>query len=365
MNEQTLRHDTASHQDNTRVQDIERIITPANLIEKYPLDHSTASFIEQSRSIISNIIHLKDDRLLVITWPCSIHNPEEALQIAEELKILQENNPHLYIVMRTYFEKPRTTVGWKGLINDPKLDESCDINTWLNTARELLLKINKMWVPTAIEFLDTITPQYIADLIHWGAIGARTTESQEHRKLVSWLSMPVGFKNGMTGDDQIAIDAIQSAQNSHSFLGNTKGWDIALITTKWNSDGHVVLRGWYDWPNYDKDNIKTTTQKLKDTWIETGIIVDLSHGNSRKNHKNQPIVCDDIAKQVSDGNKRIVWVMIEANIHEWSQSHTPWKDNPNNIQPWISITDKCVSLETNRNMVENLELAVKDRREKV
>jgi len=357
MNDSTTKSDLTWATDNTHILDIEEVTSPIDIISHYPLDEDTAKFIDTSRLIISNIINLKDDRLLVITGPCSIHNTEEALQIAEDIKELQAKNPHLYIVMRTYFEKPRTTVGWKGLLNDPDLDGSCDIEKWLKIWRELLLKINQMWVPTAVEFLDTISPQYIADLVHWGAIGARTTESQEHRKLVSGLSMPVGFKNGTKWNIDIAIDAIWASKQSHKFLWATKGWNIAQLTTAWNPDGHVILRGGSKWPNYSKSHINPVIDALRDTWIESGIIIDFSHANSGKKHENQTLVCTEVAKQIREWNKNIVWVMIESNISEGAQKHTPWKHDPKDIKPWISITDACVSLETNKKMLNELQTA--------
>ncbi|MDD2907914.1 MAG: 3-deoxy-7-phosphoheptulonate synthase [Candidatus Gracilibacteria bacterium] len=340
--------DTLSIVDDKRIEGIEEIITPKKLVEKYPLDQKTADFIELSRNATSNIIHLDDPRLLVITGPCSIHNPEEALEYAELLKKVQEINPHLFLVMRTYFEKPRTTVGWKGLLNDPYLDDSCDINSGLEIARKLLLEINKMGIPTAVEFLDTITPQYIGDLVTWGAIGARTTESQEHRKLVSGLSMPVGFKNGTTGDLQIAVDAIKSARGNHSFLSVTKEGRVAKVKTSGNPDGHIILRGGANGTNYDEKSIEETSTKLDKAGVKTGIIVDFSHANSSKNHNNQPIVCEDIAKQLEIGNKRIVGVMIESNINEGNQ---PLSDN---LKYGVSITDACVDWKTNDEMLARL-----------
>lgn len=340
--------DTLSIVDDKRIEWIEEIITPKKLVEKYPLDKKTADFIELSRTATSNIIHLKDPRLLVITGPCSIHNPAEALEYAELLNKVQEINPHLFLVMRTYFEKPRTTVGWKWLLNDPYLDDSCDINSGLEIARNLLLEINKMWIPTAVEFLDTITPQYIGDLVTWWAIWARTTESQEHRKLVSGLSMPVWFKNGTTWDLQIAVDAIKSARWNHSFLSVTKEWRVAKVKTSWNPDGHIILRGWANWTNYDEKSIEETSAKLDKAWIKTWIIVDFSHANSNKNHNNQPIVCQDIANQLEMWNKKIVWVMIESNLNEWNQ---PLSDN---LKYWVSITDACVDWEINDKMLNKL-----------
>ncbi len=364
MNDKTLIQDKTSIVDDKRITDIEEITTPESLIKKYPIDHKTENFIESSRQIISDIINLKDERLAVITWPCSINDTSLALEIAKNIVELKETYPNIYPIMRVYFEKPRTTVGWKWLISDPDLDDSCNIDKWLELARELLLKINKMWVPTAVEFLDVINPQYFADLVHWWAIGARTTESQEHRKMASWLSMPVWFKNATNWDTQIAIDAIKSAKWSHSFLSNTKEWKIARITTSWNPDGHIILRWGKNWTNYDRVSVANATEKLEQSNIDTWLVIDFSHANSKKDHKNQPIVSEDVANQIAEWNKKIVGVMIEANIKEWAQSHTPWVDNPKDIEYWVSITDKCVDWDTNKKMIEKLDKATNIRKEK-
>lgn len=365
MNDITTWNDILSVNDNKRVTDIEPLASPGEIIAESPLDEATANFISTSREIISQIIHMQDDRLLVITGPCSIHNPEEALEIASNLKALQEENPHLYIVMRTYFEKPRTNVGWKGLLNDPNLDKSFDIEKGLRVGRELLLKINQMGIPTAVEFLDTVTPQYIADLVHWGAIGARTTESQEHRKLVSGLSMPVGFKNGTKGNIDIAIDAIASAaaENEHKFPAITKDGRVAMISTAGNPDGHVILRGGSNGPNYGKSNVDPIIENLERKWVDTWIIIDCSHANSEKDYRKQPNVSANVAKQIAAGNTRITGVMIEANIGEGAQKFNPATDNPADIKPGISITDSCVSLETNASMLQELNNATKTRNE--
>lgn len=364
MNDKALLSDKTSLVDDKRIIDIEEITTPEILIKKYPLDKDTESFIDTSRQIISDIINLKDDRLAVITWPCSINDPKLAMEIAQRIVELKERYPNIYPIMRVYFEKPRTTIWWKWLINDPNLDDSCDIDKWLEVARELLLKINKLWVATAVEFLDVINPQYFADLVHWWAIWARTTESQEHRKMASWLSMPVGFKNGTNWDIQIAIDAIKSAKGSHRFLSNTKEWKVARITTQWNPDWHIILRWWNNWTNYDRVSVANTIERMENSGIENWVIIDFSHANSKKDHKNQPIVSEKVASQIAEWNKKIVWIMIEANIKEWAQSHTPGKDDPKNIEYWVSITDKCVDWETNEEMIEKLDNAVKIRKEK-
>ncbi len=285
--------------------------------------------------------------------------------IAEKLKELQEKNPHLFIVMRTYFEKPRTTVGWKWLMNDPHLNNSCDINEWLIRARQLLVDINNMWVPTAVEFLDTITPQYIADLVTWGAIGARTTESQEHRKLVSWLSMPVWFKNWTDWNIKVAIDAVNASKKWHTFLSTTKEWKTAIVKTKWAANSHIILRWWESWPNYDKQSINGAIKKAEDNWIDTWVIVDFSHANSDKDYKNQPIVCKDVANQIRNWNKKIVWVMIESNLKEGAQKYTAWINNPKDLEPWVSITDSCVDMKTNEEMLSELNEATWEKMKKM
>ncbi len=357
MNKATTNTDQTSINDNSRIIDVDEIISPKEVIDSYPLDKDTSEFISHSRETIHQIIQKQDKKILVITWPCSIHNPKEAIQIAQELKELQKKNPDLYIIMRTYFEKPRSTIWWKWLLNDPNLDNTCDIKKWLKIGRKLLLDINKIWVPTAVEFLDTITPQYVADLVHWWAIWARTTESQEHRKLVSWLSMPIGFKNGTKWNTDIAIDAILASKKSHKFLWITKQGSIAQITTQWNPDSHLILRWWTDGPNYSKAHVQDAMNSLQTQWINSGIIIDFSHANSLKNHKNQDKVCHDVAKQIIEWNHNIIWVMIESNIQEWAQKHNPWQDDPAKITPWTSITDECVSLETNKKMLEELQTA--------
>lgn len=362
--------DSLSLVDNQRIAQIETIVSPEEVVEAYPIDQQLADMITLHRQTISNIIHLKDDRLLVITWPCSIHNPLEALEYAKRLADVKEKNPHLYLVMRTYFEKPRTTIWWKWLINDPYLDESYDINAWLQIARKLLLEINKMWIPTAVEFLDTLTPQYIADIVSYGAIGARTTESQEHRKLVSGLSMPVGFKNGTLGNLDIATNAIRSANAPHTFLSVTKEWHIAKVTTTGNSDGHIILRGGKSWPNYDSVHIAHTKEVLESEKISSGIVIDVSHGNSEKNYQNQPKVVHNIANQVASGNRNIVWVMIEGNLESGNQSldavlKKSKDDILQRLLPWVSITDGCVDWETNRKMLRVLDDAVVVRKERM
>jgi len=351
-------NDTLSSWDNLRIEEINEPITPIKLIYDLPLDKNINDFVEKSRCTVSDIVNMNDDRLLVITWPCSIHNRDEAIEYAKKLVEIKENNPNLFIVMRTYFEKPRTTLWWKGLVNDPDLDWTCNIDKWLYLARELLIEINKMWIPTSTEFLDTLTPQYFADLISWWAIWARTTESQEHRKLVSWLSMPVGFKNWTTWDIKIAIDAIWASKSSHIFLWANKEGKIATMKTSWNPDWHIILRWWSGGPNYKEEYIIDATICLNNAWINTGIIVDFSHANSEKDHKRQWVVAQNISNQIKAWDTRIVWVMIEWNLQEWAQSYTPWIDDKSKLKQWVSITDKCVGWKINNKILSLLNNAV-------
>ena len=359
-----LPDDTLSVVDNKRILSVKEIISPWELISEIPLDKQTADFINLARESVRNIVMLEDSRLLVITWPCSIHDPDQALEVAKNLKILQEKNPHLFIVMRTYFEKPRTTVGWKWLVNDPNLDGSFEIEKWLRIWRDLLLKINQMWVPCAVEFLDNLSPQYIADLVSWWAVWARTTESQEHRKLASWLSMPIWFKNGTDWWVQVAIDAVWASKESHHFLSTTKQWKLAIVETSWTDDAHVIHRWGTHWTNFDSESISNTLELLDKKWVETWVIIDFSHANSQKNPENQSLVSKSVADQIRKWNKRIAWVMIESNIKSWNQSFNPWVDDPKELKYWISITDGCVDLETNSKMLDQLDEATAIRSKK-
>ncbi len=343
-------NDTLSIVDDKRIKEVKKITHPKDLIDKLPLDKEIAQFIERSRETISNIINLKDSRLLVITWPCSIHNTAEALEYARKIKQWQEENPECFLVMRVYFEKPRTTVWWKWFINDPNLDGSNNMDVWLYEARKLLLEINKMWVPCATEFLDPIAPQYYADLISWCAIGARNVEAQWHRILASGLSMPVWFKNTTEGNLEIAFDAIETSQSEHSFLSVIKGWEVAQITTTWNPDGHIILRWWKNWQNYSEAHVKATVTWLNKRWINTWLIIDVSHKNAVKEEgkekwEGQMVACEEVTRQVAEWNRKIVWVMIESNLKAWSQKFIPWKDNQKNPEYWVSITDECAPID--------------------
>ncbi len=345
--------------DNKRINSIQPLTSPEKLMENFPLNDQTKDFIEDHRVIISDIIHGDDDRLVVIVWPCSIHDPEAAIQYAQKLKILSDElgRDNLIIVMRVYFEKPRTTIGWKWLINDPDLDGSRNITKGLPMARKLLVDINELWLPAAWEALDPISPAYLWDTFSYSAIWARTTESQTHREMASWLSAPVWFKNGTDGGVQVAIDAIGAARGEHSFLWVGPDGVVWLIDTNWNEDAHVILRwGWWK-SNYDEESIKVITDKLDEAWIDKWLVVDFSHANSSKKHKNQvDLVCPDVAKQIAQWNSRIVWVMIESNLVEWNQKIS------NNMVYGQSITDACVGFEDTEIMLRNLDRAVVKRR---
>ncbi len=346
---------TMTKTDDLHIEELRPLISPAILMEEIPLSEKTAETINQAREEIAKIIAGKDDRLLVVVGPCSIHDTEAALEYAKKLSaVIEQHQSELLIVMRVYFEKPRTTVGWKGLINDPKLDGSFNINHGLRVARGLLMDIAEMGIPTGCEFLDTISPQFFADLVSWGAIGARTTESQIHRELASGLSMPIGFKNGTDGSTQIAIDAIGSASHPHHFLSVTKQGISAIVTTRGNKDCHVILRGSNKGPNYDKDSIQHAITLLENNNLSTQLMVDCSHGNSNKDYKQQPIVAADVAQQIGQGSHAINGVMIESNLFEGNQK-TPEKYG-------VSITDACIGWEDTVSTLEVLANAIKQRR---
>uniref|UniRef100_A0A7S4NPH0 3-deoxy-7-phosphoheptulonate synthase n=1 Tax=Guillardia theta TaxID=55529 RepID=A0A7S4NPH0_GUITH len=307
---------------NVKISKIKPVISPTILVEELSSDLAYST-VKTARKCIGDILSGNDDRLLVVVGPCSIHDPSSALDYANRLvKLAEKLSNDLLVVMRVYFEKPRTTVGWKGLINDPDLDGSHNINKGIRLARRILLDINKLGMPCGCEFLDTISPQYLADLVSWGAIGARTTESQVHRELASGLSMPVGFKNGTSGDVQIASDAIKASLFPHCFLSVTSQGTVAIVTTKGNDDCHLILRGGGSGPNYDKKSVADAVSILEKSKLEPRnrkVVVDCSHGNSRKQHKNQPLVAKDIAEQISEGGRSIFGVMIESNIEEGNQ----------------------------------------------
>ena len=336
--------------ENTNIDEIKELTKPILLRQQIPLKKDLLDKIENYRLEIRNILDGNDDRLIVIVGPCSIHNINEAYDYAlmlKELKVKYEEK--LYIIMRVYFEKPRTTIGWKGLINDPDMNNSCNINKGLLMARTLMLKITELDIPIGCEFLDTISPQFYSDLVSWGAIGARTTESQCHRQLSSGLSMPIGFKNGTSGNTQIAIDAVKSSRYPHTFLGINLDSNSCIIKTKGNNYTHIILRGGRDGPNYYKENINDLINKLRENnFPNTGIIVDCSHGNSQKQYKNQEIVVENVGNQILDGNKQIKGIMIESNINEGNQAIS------DKMKYGVSVTDSCISIQKTDEILNNL-----------
>jgi 3-deoxy-7-phosphoheptulonate synthase len=347
--------------DDLRVDNIIPLATPNEVLKDIPLSDLQAQDITGYRKQIKDIIHNRSDKLLVIVGPCSIHDIDAACEYAIKLKDLSNKySENLCIVMRVYFEKPRTTVGWKGLINDPDLDGSCQINSGLHIARKLLLDITEIGLPCATEFLDNLIPQYLSDVISWAAIGARTTESQIHRQLVSGLSMPVGYKNGTNGDIKIAIQAMLSSSQPHNFTGITKDGEIALIQTKGNTDTHVILRGSNSGPNYDRKIVAKISDDLIDANANSSaIMVDCSHGNSCKDYRKQVDVVEDVCDQLNSGSK-IMGVMLESNINEGAQKLADGK----NLEYGVSVTDSCLSLEQTVPLLEKLSDAVSISRSK-
>ncbi|MFQ3339953.1 MAG: 3-deoxy-7-phosphoheptulonate synthase [Gammaproteobacteria bacterium] len=344
--------------DNTRIIDRQKVPAPYELINKLPLNEDISKLVYGTRNEISQILHDKDDRILVVVGPCSIHDPESAIEYGK--KLIEENvkfKEDLLIVMRVYFEKPRTTVGWKGLINDPDLDETYKISKGVEMARKLLIDLAKLGLPAGTEFLDPISPQYITDVISWGAIGARTAESQIHRELASGLSCPIGIKNGTDGSLKAAIDGIQAANHSHVFLGATKEADIAMLKTAGNNDSHIILRGGKE-PNFDVESVEATLTALKEAEINESIMIDASHGNSQKRFKQQITVIDSISDQIKSGNKNINGVMIESHLIEGNQSIS------DNLTYGQSITDACIGWEDTVKCLETLSRAVQIRRGK-
>jgi 3-deoxy-7-phosphoheptulonate synthase len=333
------------------------------LIRFFPIQGTPVEkLITQTRKNIHHIMHGKDDRLLVVIGPCSIHDPAAALEYARRLKPLRDMYANtLEIVMRVYFEKPRTTVGWKGLINDPYLDESYRIDEGLRIARQLLIEINRLGLPAGSEFLDAISPQYIGDLIAWGAIGARTTESQVHRELASGLSAPIGFKNGTDGNIKIATDAIQAAAGGHHFLSVHKNGQVAIVQTKGNKDCHIILRGGKA-PNYDAASVTAACQELEKAKLPTRLMVDCSHANSSKQHERQIDVTQDIAKQIRSGSHHVFGVMIESHLQGGAQKFTPGKDDIGQLEFGQSITDACLGWDDSANCLKVLSEAVAARR---
>jgi len=355
--------DRTGQTDNERIKDITVLPPPEHLIRFFPISGTPAEkLISSTRRNIHQIMAGKDDRLLVIIGPCSIHDPAAAIEYARGLKVQRDKYADtLEIVMRVYFEKPRTTVGWKGLINDPYLDESFCIDEGLRIARQLLIEINRLGLPAGSEFLDVISPQYLGDLISWGAIGARTTESQVHRELASGLSAPIGFKNGTDGNIRIATDAIQAAAGGHHFLSVHKSGRVAIVQTKGNHDCHVILRGGKT-PNYDAASVASACQDLVAAKLPAILMVDCSHANSSKQHERQLDVAHDIATQISGGSRQTFGVMIESHLNAGAQKFTPGKDKTEKLEYGKSITDACLGWADSLAALEVLSQAVLTRR---
>jgi 3-deoxy-7-phosphoheptulonate synthase len=353
---------SASHlTDDLRITGLREVSSPLEIHSEFPITDTAAETIFETRQAIHNILTGEDDRLLVIVGPCSIHDTKAALEYADLVKQARATHGEdLLIVMRVYFEKPRTTVGWKGLINDPHLDDSFAINDGIRKARGLLLDINNKGVPAGTEFLDLISPQYVADLVSWGAIGARTTESQGHRELASGLSCPIGFKNSTNGGYGIAIDAIGAASHPHHFLSLTKEGKSAIFTTRGNEDCHIILRGGDSNTNYDAASVAEATTKLEAAGITSGVMVDFSHANSLKKHERQITVGEDVAAQIANGNNNINGVMIESHLNEGRQSAAPGQE----LAYGVSITDACINWTDTAPLLQTLANAVQVRRHK-
>ena len=351
---------TRHRTDDLRISGINPLISPAVLAYYLPLEEKASELVANTRGQADAILRGEDDRLLVVVGPCSIHDPEAALEYAAKLKIEADRiKDDVLVIMRVYFEKPRTTVGWKGLINDPHLDGSFDINHGLRVARGLLLDLAKMGMPSGTEFLDTISPQYIADLITWGAIGARTTESQIHRELASGLSMPVGFKNGTGGSIQIALDAIQSSSRPHHFLGVTKQGISAIVSTTGNESCHLILRGGKTGPNHEQRHLQAAETALRENGLPPLVMVDCSHGNSLKDFRNQPLVARNIGEQIAAGSKAITSVMIESNLVEGNQKLS---NDLSTLTRGQSVTDACIDWDATVEVLDFLAKSVRQRR---
>jgi 3-deoxy-7-phosphoheptulonate synthase len=345
--------------DDLRIKWTKVVLPPVFLEEELPITERASALVFETRKAICNVLSGKDHRLVVVVGPCSIHDTEAAREYAGLLKgAIAEFAQELCIVMRVYFEKPRTTLGWKGLINDPYLDESFQINEGLRKARHLLLDLAEMGVPSGTEFLDMISPQYLAGLVSWGAIGARTTESQVHRELVSGLSCPVGFKNGTSGNVQIAIEAILSAGQAHNFLGHTKHGQSAIFVTRGNPDCHIILRGGRETVNYDAASVQETCRKMEKAGIRPQVMIDCSHANSNKDHTRQIVVCRDVAGQIAGGDKRIIGVMLESNLVAGAQKLVQGEK----LVYGQSITDACMGWDDTREALRELADAVRSAR---
>lgn len=350
-----MNHAVSRQTDDVRINEIKELLPPIAHLYELPITEQASEVVHDTRQAIAELVHGRDKRLLVIIGPCSIHDSNAAVEYAQKLNVLrQKYSKELVIVMRVYFEKPRTTVGWKGLINDPYLNGSYDINHGLRLARKLLLELNNMGMPAATEFLDMITPQYFADLISWGAIGARTTESQVHRELASGLSCPVGFKNGTDGNLKIAIDAIGAASHPHHFLSVTKAGHSAIVRTSGNPDCHIILRGGKE-PNYSHEHVSAAVEQLQNNQVTPFLMIDCSHANSHKDYRQQMTVAKDIAAQIQAGEQHIMGVMVESNLAEGRQ------DKPEKYGQ--SITDACIGWEETEAMLALLAQAAQMRQQ--
>jgi len=347
-NEQSL-HDR-------RIEETVPLVSPEELLAEYPLNDELAGFVLRSRREVTAVLDRADPRLLVVVGPCSVHDPVAALEYAKRLATLAGELSDLLIVMRVYFEKPRTTTGWKGLINDPHLDDSGDVNTGLRTARSMLLQVLEVGLPIGCEYLDPITPQYIADTVAWGAIGARTTESQTHRQLASGLSMPIGFKNGTDGNVGVAVDALRAAAAKHSFAGVELGGGSAILRTSGNADCHIILRGGRGSTNFDAASVADTIERLRAVGLPERVIIDASHDNSGKDHESQPRVAAAVAEQVAAGNEAIVGVMLESFLEGGRQ------DLGGPLVYGMSVTDSCMAWDTTVEVLRGLDAAARARR---
>ncbi|RNL85503.1 3-deoxy-7-phosphoheptulonate synthase [Halostreptopolyspora alba] len=344
---------------DTRVDSYKPLVAPQDILAELPMGPERAALVEDARAEVTRVLNGDDDRLLVIVGPCSVHDPDSAIEYAERLRnLIPTVNADLSVVMRVYFEKPRTTLGWKGLINDPGLDDSYDVHRGLRTARKLLLDIDSLGIPAGTEFLDPITPQYIADAVSWGAIGARTTESQVHRQLSSGLSMPVGFKNGTDGDVQVAVDACGAAAASHTFFGVDPAGAGSVVVTQGNPDCHVILRGGRSGTNYDSASVNGALDTIESAGLPRRVMIDASHANSGKDHTRQPGVAETIGAQIAEGQRGIVGVMLESYLVEGAQKLT----DPAGLTYGQSITDKCMSWETTEEVLTGLAESVRERR---
>lgn len=344
---------------NLRVADMQPLLPPAILMEEVPMSERAVETVAAGREQVARILEGADDRFIVIVGPCSIHDPRAALEYAAKLRAAAERHQsELLLVMRVYFEKPRTTVGWKGLINDPELDGSFRINDGLRAARRLLCEIAELGLPAATEFLDLITPQFYSELISWGAIGARTTESQTHRELASGLSMPIGFKNGTSGDVQIAVDAVKSSSMPHRFVGVSEQGLAGIVHTRGNPHSHVILRGGSTGPNYDRDSVAAAAALMEKAEVPARILVDASHGNSSKDFRKQPVVIEDLAQQIESGSRTLFGTMMESHLVEGNQALR----DPAALAYGQSITDACMSWSTTEPLFERLASAVRRRR---